>query len=141
MSYLVATDGSEPSVQAIEYATEHAETFDKSLVLAHVITPATEIVDGELLVQGRETATEDGRRILSLSRDVAEEMLSDDSISIETELLTGRAAETLAKHAERTDTERIFIGHRGLAAEREEIVGSVTKRLLRMASVPITVVR
>jgi nucleotide-binding universal stress UspA family protein len=141
MSYLVATDGSEPSAKAIEYAARNAEVLDESLVLAHVITPATELVDGELLVQGRETATKEGKRVLETAQDVAAETLTDDSIDVETELLTGRAAETLAEHADQIDADRIFVGHRGLSAKREEFVGSVAKQLLRKATVPVTVVR
>lgn len=141
MRYLVATDGSSVSDEAVKYAAKHAATFEKTLEIVHVITPETEFVDGDLVMQGQESAAEEGQRTLDRAREIAGEAVPSHDLERQTLLLTGQPARTIATRAKEADAEAIFIGHRGLSSEREEIVGSVAKQVLSKASVPVTVVR
>jgi nucleotide-binding universal stress UspA family protein len=141
MRYIVATDGSEESNDAVTYAATHAATFEKTLEIVHVITLDTEIVDGEIIMQGQETAAEKGHRTLERAAEVARDAMSPEDLDIETQLLTGRPATAVADRANAADAGAIFVGHRGLSEEREAVVGSVAKEIVSKATVPVTVVR
>jgi nucleotide-binding universal stress UspA family protein len=143
MRYLVATDGSPESDEAVEYAVEHALAFDATLELVHVITPGTKVVEGEAVFEGEEGAEESGRRTLETARRVAEEAAeaAGETISVESELLLGRPAHAVTDYAEEVDADAVFVGHRGLSSEREKVVGSVAKGIVDEADRPVTVVR
>lgn len=143
MRYLVATDGSESSDLAVELAAADAVTVGAVLEIVHVLTPETELVDGELVIAGSDAAIERGNGMVAEARRLARSITEarEGEIEITTELLTGRPAGAIAEHAENGTVDRIYVGHRGLSAEREQVVGSVAKSLLGKATTPVTVVR
>lgn len=143
MHYLVATDGSPESDEAVQYAVEHALAFDATVELVNVITPQTRVVEGEAVFEGEEGAEEAGRRTLEGARRIAEEAAqeADQMVDLETELLLGRPAHAIADYADEVDADAIFVGHRGLSSEREKVVGSVAKGIVDRADRPVTVVR
>lgn len=138
MSYLVATDGSEVSNEAVAYAAEHAAALDVPLEIAHVIEPEAEFVDGDLVQAGEDELLEAGRRTLERARELATETAG---VEIETVLLSGRPADAVAEYAADSEVDAIYVGHRGLSEKRERVVGSVAKTVLDRATVPVTVVR
>ena len=143
MHYVVATDGSAESDEAVRYATRQALACDARLELVHVLTPRTELIDGEIVMPGGETAVERGLRTLEEARSLAAELAAerDADLTVETELLAGRPAQTIAEHAETEDADAIYVGHRGLSSEREGVVGSVAKSVVDRATVPVTIIR
>ena len=143
MHYIVATDGSTESDEAVRYATRHAIDCDACLEVVHVLTPRTELIEGEIVMPGGETAVEHGLRTLEGSRALAEDAAAEygGGLTIETELLAGRPAETIAEYAETADADAIYVGHRGLSSEREQVVGSVAKSVVDKATVPVTIIR
>jgi len=143
MRYLTATDGSEESDAAVEYATRQAAAFDATLEIAHVLEPKTELIEGEVVLPGGERAAQLGEQTLEQARRLAASTVEaeDESVRIETELLAGRPANAIAERARETGADAIFVGHRGLSEERERVVGSVAKSVLDRADVPVTVVR
>jgi nucleotide-binding universal stress UspA family protein len=140
MRYIVATDGSEESTEAVEYAAEHAAMFDATLEIVTAITPETEILDGELVLQKTSEAADEGERTLEDASERVKDTVSAD-LTVETTLLTGRPAEAIADRAADVDADAIFVGHRALSPKQEEVVGSVAKSLVTKADVPVTVVR
>jgi nucleotide-binding universal stress UspA family protein len=147
MRYLAATDGSTVGDDAVRYAARNALAFDATLVIVHVLTPESELVDGTLVMPGEEAALDDGERVLTGAEAVAERTVAEetgdegDAIDVETELLTGRPADAITQFATETDADAIFVGHRGLSAEREEVVGSVAKSVVDKARMPVTITR
>ena len=143
MRYLVATDGSTLGDEAVRYAARQAAAFEATLVIAHVLTPDSELIDGMLILPGEEAAVEEGDRVLSAARRVAENVADEEGadIDIETELLTGRPADAITAFADESDADAIHVGHRGLSEEREQVVGSVAKSVVDKATVPVTVIR
>ncbi|ESS04199.1 MAG: universal stress protein UspA related nucleotide-binding protein [uncultured archaeon A07HR67] len=140
MRHLVATDGSALGDEAVRYAARHTVAFDGTLVIAHVLTPDSELIDGTIVLPGEEAAVEEGERILERARSVATDG-DDADLAVETELLTGRPAEAITDFAAETDADAIYVGHRGLSEEREQVVGSVAKSVVDKAAVPVTVIR
>jgi nucleotide-binding universal stress UspA family protein len=143
MRYLVATDGSEEADAAVEYASTQAIAFDATLEIAHVLTPRTALVDGEIVLAGGNKAIEIGERTLQearrLSAGVADERGAD--LAVETQLLTGAPADAIVDHSREIDADAIYVGHRGRSEERAQTVGSVAKRVVDRANVPVTVIR
>jgi len=141
MSYLVATDGSAESDEAVRYAARQAVAFYETLEIAHVLTPDSELVDGTIILPGEEAAVDAGQGVLENAAAVAEEAVGDEPIDIETQLLTGRPADALAEYAREEAVNAIYVGHRGLSEERQQVVGSVAKSVVDKADVPVTVIR
>ena len=143
MTFLVATDGSEISDTAVEHAASEASTWGTSLQIVHVLTPETEFVDGNLVLPGEAEAIEHGERTLEQAEQLAAETAADHDteIDIETELLAGRPAESIAEYAAQADVRGIYVGHRGLSDEREQVVGSVAKTVVDKATVPVTIIK
>jgi nucleotide-binding universal stress UspA family protein len=140
MRYIVAVDDSDESDDTVEYAVDHASAFGATLELVHVVVPETEFLGEELVLQGRKEATEKGHRILEDAHDHAD-AVADSDVDLDTVLLTGRPADAIVDRASETDADAVFVGHRGLSTEQEEVVGSVAKSIVSKATVPVTVVR
>lgn len=142
MRYLVAVDGSEESDEAVRCASRHAAAMGADLTIAHTLAPETEFADGEITLPGDDRAIERGDRMLRQARELATDTVEDGEVlSIETELLAGRPAHSIATHAASIDADAVYVGHRGLSKKREQVVGSVAKSVIDRASVPVTVVR
>jgi nucleotide-binding universal stress UspA family protein len=60
---------------------------------------------------------------------------------VETKVLTGRVAETLASHAEKNGVDLIIIATHGFSGISRWVWGSVADRVLRAACVPVLMVR
>lgn len=141
MSYLVATDGSTEGDEAVRYAARQAVAFYETLEIVHVLTPDSELVDGTIVLPGEEAAVEAGEGVLSNAKTIAVEAVGDEQIDIETQLLTGRPADAITEYAAEADVNAIYVGHRGLSEEREQVVGSVAKSVVDKAEMPVTVIR
>lgn len=143
MNYLVATDGSEEADEAVRYAARQALAFDCTLHIGHVLTPETELVDGEIVFPGGEQAIEKGERTLNQAKRLATDLADqrDSTLDIETQLLSGRPADSITEYADEIDAGAIYVGHRGLSEKQEQITGSVAKSIVDKASMPVTIVR
>lgn len=140
MRYLVATDSSKKSTDAVTYAAEHAAALDADLEIVHVVVPETELLGDELVLQGHKAAAEEGERILDHAAKRAQEVAESD-LDVETLLLTGQPTDAVVERANDSGADAIFVGHRGLSSEHEAVVGSVAKGIISKADVPVTVVR
>jgi nucleotide-binding universal stress UspA family protein len=143
MRYLVATDGSEEADEAVRYASVQALAFDATLEIVHVLTPRTELVDGEIVLPGGNRAIELGEGTLREARALAADVASTrgGELAVETQLLTGSPANAIVERCGEADADAIYLGHRGRSEERRRDVGSVAKTVLDKATVPVTVIR
>ncbi len=141
--YIVATDGSEEADTAVRHASTQASAFGATLELAHVLTPETRLVDGEIVLAGGEKALELGERTLRGARRIAADAAAghDDDLVVETKLLTGSPADAIVEYAREVGADAIYVGHRGLSEEHEPSVGSVAKSVVDKATVPVTVTK
>lgn len=149
MKFVVATDGSTQSDRAVEHAADIAAGVGASLTAVYAVDPniredrpsdpVTSLSDAErrLVVENIEDTEERGRDIL----DEAASAIEREGVSCRTEMLYGDPADAIATYAEQEGFDGIFVGHRGLSANRGGVVGSVAKGLVDRATVPVTVVR
>lgn len=141
---LVPMDGSELA----ECVLPHLQAIAKgcnvpNVTLARVVEPFRTIATGEYTF-----SEEDIKRIDSESKAAAKKYLDQiagqlkkDGISAKTEVLTGRAGDTLAEYAARIDADLIVIATHGRSGVSKWVWGSVADKLLRSACVPILMVR
>lgn len=159
MGYLVATDGSAVSDRAVAHAAAEATVWHRSLTIVHVLTPEPTLLEGELVLPGSETAIATGEAVLAGAADLAGEAAADLDVAaaadgdaeppvegdadlpVSTELLAGWPAETITDYADTHPFDGIVVGHRGQSAIAADTLGSVAKRVLDRATVPVTIVK
>ena len=149
MKYLVAVDGSEPSMDALRYAVEQAAATGAEVEAVSVVVPEQFFTGGddppmnyteadeELVTEDIEDAEAEAQETL----DGAEQLGEDTGVDVETGMLYGEPVDELVEYAEDEGIDAVFLGHRGLSEEYEGLVGSTAKDVVGRATVPVTVVR
>lgn len=148
MKYLVAVDGSESSMDALDTALETAAATDASVVAVHVVVPELTFIGGDEaptsfaeaadeLLDDATDAEERGQRALEEAEQHAESFDTD----FDTGLLYGEPVKAIVEYAESSDVDFIYVGHRGLSERFEGLLGSTAKEIVGRAPVPVTVVR
>jgi len=91
---------------------------------------------------------EERQRIESSHRSNAQDYLNQlvgrlkyDRVSLQTEVIMGKAAESLADYAEKNGVDLIVIATHGRSGVSRWVWGSVADRILRSACVPVLMVR
>ena len=134
---LVPIDASLRGVDALAYVVEHLADHVAGIHLVNVQQPVmsgnvTPLVTAETIAQVRRTA---GERVLALARDAYE----DAGIPIATEVAFGDPADAICRVAEARGCTGIVVGRDGFELH-DLIRGSVAARILRLATVPVTIV-
>lgn len=128
---LFPTDGSDAAIDGFVYATALASGLDAELLVLHV-ADTSEIshtrIDGQVV----DAFVEEGESI------VEETVTSVDThdVDVTTDVVQGVPDRTIVQYAEQYDIDYIVMptqGRQGL----EHLVGSVTERVLRQATVPV----
>ncbi len=149
MKYLVATDGSSESMDALERCLEIAEPLGAYVEVVHVVQPELHDLGGvesvESAVDAREklvfeSVSDAEDRGLDLLEE-AEAVLADSDVGYDTGLLYGDPAPAIADYAEEEGFDGVFVGHKGRSERMEYHLGSVAADLVQRATVPVTVVR
>ena len=133
---VLAVDGSEYSLRALEYARSLAAKYTASLWLVHVFSHTSDLLgyqDFEKLYAKRKSA---GQTIL----DSALVKLSDADFEVHAELAEGSDAEAILTLAEKHEANLIVMGTRGFGAVKGLLVGSVSRKVIHLAKCPVMVV-
>ena len=140
---LVPTDFSATADAALEYAFVLAERFGASVQLLHVLDDPF-VVDG----MAAEAYISEAPALRTAMLDDARERLRHRAIPrpaaavpIETEVLFGHGARTIAEYAAERGVDLIVMGTHGRSGIKRALVGSVTERVVRSALVPVFSVR
>ena len=142
MKILLAVDGSQNSLHAVEFLIEHARWYREApqveLVTVHL--PVPKLPHMGKVVGRRELQryyAEEGRA--NLAR--AARRLKAGGIDFTQRVLVGTIAETIARHAKEAGCELILIGTRGLTATAGALLGSTATKVLHIAKTPVLLVR
>ena len=133
---LLAVDGSDYSLRALEYARSLAENYTAALWLVHVFSHTSDLLgyqDFEKLYARRKSA---GQTIL----DAALKKLEDSSLDVHAELAEGSDADAILTLAEKHEADLIVMGTRGFGAVKGLLVGSVSRKVIHLAKCPVMVV-
>jgi nucleotide-binding universal stress UspA family protein len=135
---LVAVDGSADSVAGAAAAVAHAAATGARVVA--LSTWYLEVVDGYVVT---EPDSPEWHRVEEERRAMVEQALAParaahPDVTVEVQVRRGPSLSTLRDAAAEADV--LVIGSRGLGGVRGRLLGSVSQRLMRSASVPVMVV-
>lgn len=136
---LLATDGSEPALEATRIAIELAEEHGAELLVAHVVRDV-DVVPATVLQIGTVVAHKPAPHDLELLEDAAARA-REHGVDVTTVLLRGETVDELVSYASVRDVDLIVVGSRGLGAVAGALLGSVSQALLRESRRPVLIVR
>jgi nucleotide-binding universal stress UspA family protein len=131
---LCATDFSEHSLKALEFAKTISKATDSEIDIVHVLKPLPSVlgVGDEIRRRYSEERREEAQRKM-------ESLIGKDGI-IHGFMREGVPSEVIASVAEETDASLLFIGARGLSYFKGVLLGSVTDALIKSSPCPVMVV-
>jgi nucleotide-binding universal stress UspA family protein len=144
---LVATDGSETSRKAVNYAIDLAKLAHGSIVAITVIDRSAFV--GSLLIPASATPAhiiepvEDYlKEIAQKDLDEIEQMCDKAGVVSKLMILYGHPVEQIVQEAERSEVDLIVIGSHGRSAVEAALLGSTTFGVIhRDTKIPVLVVR
>lgn len=132
---LVPTDGSDRSGKALEIAETVAATHGAEVHVLNVIDERNDSLNGispsavNQLEQSRVEMVEE-----------AQEELEEEGLEAESDVLHGVPHEQIEEYTEEHDIDGIIIGSTGKTGMSDLLIGSTANKVVRVASVPVTVV-
>ncbi|EJO32953.1 universal stress protein [Achromobacter marplatensis] len=137
---LIPVDGSQPAIHAVQ-AMLTARTYDpvERVDLLSVQIPLKSGKIGRGLSQAEIDAyyQDEGRAAL----EEASRLLSQAGVPFEARVEVGAAADTIARIADETGADEIYMGSRGLGSVSSLFMGSVATRVLHLTELPVTLVK
>ncbi len=133
-SIILGYDGSEGATEAAKLAADIARANSARVVVVTCFSPLPRIA----------APGDDVVREIHESRALADEMverLGSWGVESEPDVLEGPAAEAILNAANAHEADLIVVGSRGLGQFRGLLLGSVSDRVVRYASVPVLVAR
>ncbi len=138
---LVATDGSEGSLKAARMAVALASQYAAELLIAHVVDD--EVVKEFCRALGKDE--NEARRNLaeSAQKCVAEieKLARQSSVTTKSIVEHGSPHEKILKLADREKADLVVMGKTGRRGLRRALAGSVTRRVIDLAEIPVLVVK
>jgi len=141
---MVPLDGSELAESVLPHVDAFMEAFDVSrVILVRVVEPARQPSTGDFAPSPELIEQWEGAR-KSAARDYLDEIaerLKHEGASVYSEVIVGRATESLVDYAERSGVDLFIIATHGRSGITRWVLGSVAEKLLRSASIPVLMVR
>lgn len=134
---LVPVDGSANCLRALQLAAErHRESRHVQILLLNVQPgmPPSRHVKPAMIKDHQQRMSEEA---LAPARALAQRL----GVMFDCYYRVGDAAEVIAKFAARTRCAEIIMGTRGLGRVRGLVLGSVTTKVIHLATVPVTLVK
>jgi nucleotide-binding universal stress UspA family protein len=133
---LVATDGSEASLRAGEYAARLAGSLGAKLFVLYVVDEHVTYHAGVHYGEFIEMLSKDGREATGKVRALAEKV----GVESEELVVLGRPEQTILSVAEELGADPIFLGAEGTTRLEHAFIGSVSEEALRHANRTVLVV-
>jgi nucleotide-binding universal stress UspA family protein len=134
---IVALDGSEQSLLALNHACAIAECFRSKLILVHAFPHTSDLRDSVEYNNLVALRVKVGEEIIETAR----KQLGRTSIGVDEDLLEGPAAEAILSAAATRKADLIVIGSRGMGSLKGMVFGSVSTKVSHYAPCPVMVVR
>jgi nucleotide-binding universal stress UspA family protein len=133
---LVATDGSEVSLRAGEYAARLASSLGAKLFALYVVDEQLTLHAGIHYAQFVEMLSEDGREATGKVRARAEK----EGVQCEELIVYGRPEQSILSVAEELGADPIVLGAEGMSRLEHAFIGSVSEKVLCNADRTVLVV-
>lgn len=148
---LVAIDGSEPSMDAADYAILMAGRYNSDLVALHVLPERIRYEYEDRIDSDVPYTTTTSREIVELPRQGLEEKAfnkikekcKENNVKVNTEVInnTRSVAAEVVDYAESNNIDLIVIGTRGRSGFKKLLLGSVASGVITYAHCPVMVVK
>jgi nucleotide-binding universal stress UspA family protein len=135
---LVAIDGSEPAARGARLAADIAARFGARLTLLYVVPRL--LLPPDVYGLTVEEVEREHRAHADRILQGAIAALDGAGVEIDSQVLSGAPAETLAEAAAAPDVGLMVVGSRGQGAVARVLLGSVSDRLVHVCPKPILVV-
>lgn len=136
---LIATDGSEYTKRAVDYAVDLAKNTEAKLYAIYVVDTAA------FASIPMDAAWESMYELLKQEGDEATKYVSDvaqrEGLEVDRLTVEGHPAEEIIKHAEKNSVDLIVMGTLGKSGLDRFLLGSVAEKVVRTSSIPVLVVR
>lgn len=139
---LIATDGSAPAAEAVEFGVELAAEREAAVIFVHV-TPATDVLPmagigmpGAMPRVPHEVTPYD-----RASLEAAERVAGEHGVQASTKLLVGDTVDEIVACADNQNVDMIVVGSRGHGALASALFGSVSSGVVSESKRPVTIVR
>ena len=148
---LVAIDGSEPSMDAVDYAILMAGRYNSDLVALHVLPERIRYEYEDRIDSDVPSTTTTSREIVELPRQGLEEKTfnkikekcKENNVKVTTEVInnTRSVAAEVVDYAESNNIDLIVVGTRGRSGFKKLLLGSVASGIVTYAHCPVMVVK
>lgn len=137
MRIAVAVDGSDNALRAAEHGIILAKYLPEAYVEIIYVADMSKAKDDYLLAQNPESL------VLKREQIVHPVVLRANNVGVETivTVLKGNPSQEIINHVNKSSIDQLVIGSRGLNAFQEMILGSVSHKVMKHASCPVTVVK
>lgn len=139
MRILVGVDGSEPAQRAARRAFALAPRLGDSVTLLHVLPPPPVFSEPAVVLNIAELE----RRVYESGKAALEKLESEGRASgaqVESQLLSGPAAEMIAVAAQSDDVDFVVVGSRGRTLVGSVLLGGTAYRLAHICKKPVLIV-
>lgn len=137
---LVGVDGSKESHDAVRLAEQIARATGSQLIIACAVPPVIATVTApELLAQAEKWQRKEREQAAVTVKQIAASI--EPGLAVETLVLDGPPAVSLAELARSGEVEMVVVGHRGRNAVARALLGSVADRLVQISPCHVLVVR
>lgn len=144
---LVATDFSEASNRALEYAFTFASSLDIDMLVLHVIDGRTDMAmvysyDDESKEMNQASQDEMAQEVKKvLDQEIQKGITYDNKLRVTTLVRHGVPYNQILKVAEDKKVDFIVMGARGTSSVEEFFIGGVAEKVSRRAPCPVFLVR
>lgn len=139
---IVPVDGSESSERAARFAADTVKVTGGQITLVYVFPKAVDNFEFIRIAYAEEGGIERLRQDKSRKVfDKARQAIGDTQQEIREELLAGDPSQEIIRYVKDHPGARIVIGRRGLSSFETLLLGSVSEKVARHATAPVTIVR
>jgi len=136
---LLPVDGSDSAFQAALYLAEHVRQHGP--VEVHVANVQPKPIEWQTHGMEKEAINNHLEVDAHLAMKAVLHVLNEEQIPHQTHVKLGDPAETLVALAEELGCDHIVMGTRGLGAVSGIVLGSVTRKVLHLANVPVLCIK
>jgi nucleotide-binding universal stress UspA family protein len=137
--YLVAVDDSQPSLDALAFATRHAAKTGADLTLLHVVAPVDTPpgLPAEFATEMNLSLRREGQALLERLA----ERTRTQGVTVDIQLEEGDPARRIVERARADDVEMVVMGSHGRNPLERLFMGSVATKVVHTCTRPVLVVR
>ena len=138
---MVAIDGSESSLNALNHAVELSKLLDSQVHVISVIDELKLPFAAQYGLWAQESHERLIRSVLeSLNEAIYEVIESNPETQVEAEVLEGDPSQKIVEYAENGSFELIVMGRKGYGTVKGIVLGSVSKKVVNTSTKPVLIV-